>query len=143
MPSSSSSDEHSSHESNPPQYPRHYLLAVIDDAQQADAAAQALQTAGFAREDISVFHGTEGLTAIQAQQASEGIWGKLFRAFMGIEGGEVRSRFEDELRRWASDIFVHLNSPEQQQRAEEVLRQHHGYLLTVLGPYTWEQLPAY
>lgn len=138
----SSGDEHSGHEQNLPQYPHHYLLAVIDNNQESDAAAQALQYAGFAREDISVFHGPEGLKAIQAQEQSGGPLAQLMRAFMDIEGGVVRKRFEDALRGGASDIFVHLRSSEQQQRAEEILRQHHGYLLTVLGPFTWETLPS-
>lgn len=137
-----STDEHSSHEASLPQYPHHYLLAVIDSEQESDAAAQALQEAGCAREDISVFHGPEGLKAIQAQEQAAGPLAQLMRALMDVEGGVVRQRFEDALRRGASDVFVHLRSQEQQERAEEILRQHHAYQLTVLGPLTWETLPS-
>lgn len=138
----SSVDEHSGHEGNLPQYPNHYLLAVIDNQQESDAAAQALQNAGFAPTDISVFHGADGLKAIQAEEQAAGPLAQLMRAFMDIEGGVVRQRFDDALRRGASDVFVHLHTKEQQQRAEEILRQHQAYLLTVLGPLTWETLPS-
>jgi hypothetical protein len=56
---------------------------------------------------------------------------QLLRTLMDIEGGVVHQRFEDTLRRGALDVFIRLRSDEQQQRAEEILRQHHAYLLTV------------
>jgi hypothetical protein len=139
-----STDVHSSHEANVPHYPGHYLLAVIDSQQEADTAAQALQDAGFAHDDISVFHGAEGLKLFEAQEESAGLPTKMLHAFLDIEGGVVRQRFSDALRQGASDVCVHLRDSDhlQQQRAEEILRQRHGYLLTMLGPFTWEERPS-
>ncbi len=77
----SSGDEHSSHQANLPQYPNRYLLAVIDSGQESDAAAHALQAAGFAPEDVSVLHGPEGLKAGQAQEQAGGLLVQLCARF--------------------------------------------------------------
>ncbi len=110
----SSSDAHASHEANVPHQRNldHYLAAVIDDEHGADAAARALQDAGFARRDISVYHGSEGAKAIAAQERSERPLAKLLRALMDIEEGVVRQDYLEALGHGASVVILHLPDPQ-------------------------------
>src|SRR5579875_946377 len=64
------------------------VVAEIDSYQEADAAAKALQQAGFASDTINVFKGPEALARIHERERELSPWERLWRKFRNFGGNE-------------------------------------------------------
>ena len=62
-------------------YPKNYVVGIIDDPQEAKRAVQALQEAGFARQDIRLFHNEELIAHVQEAEKQGNALQRLVATF--------------------------------------------------------------
>jgi hypothetical protein len=123
-------------------YPTGYLAAIIEDAQGAEQAAQALREAGFA--DIEVFQGQQALQAIEADEHKAS---PLRRAWERLErelSDETDDRREalDALRRGHAVVMVYAPMRSQADQAVGILRAHRAHPKKFFGRWVITDLSS-
>jgi hypothetical protein len=115
--------------------PTHFIIAVIDDAAQAEAAAGALRESGFAPDDVRVITGEQVLDNERAHDDSKGMLARLASLFPAEEQ-EAVSAYVARAERGA--FFLAVRAPEQDQRstARGILAAHGGHMMRYYGENT-------
>lgn len=67
--------------------PKHFIVAVIDDAAQAEQATAALRDTGFASGDGRLVTGQQVLTNERLNDDGKGVLARLGGLFPGLHGG--------------------------------------------------------
>ena len=113
-------------------YPMGYVVAVIDDAAEAERASEALRRTGWAGGDVRVLTGDEVLADHRAFLEDRSL---LERAESLLASDEVDAQGEylDEADQGRRLVTVRAETPEQAERAAAVLRAHHGRLMRHYG----------
>jgi hypothetical protein len=116
-------------------YPRHYLVAVVDDPARAMEAMTALKGAGFAETVVELCPGPDFL---KNYRDFEGHRSLLERA-AGVFPSEEQSAVEEylaEAERGASFVTVHVPEREERDRARDILHAHDGHAMRYYGEHT-------
>ena len=123
-------------------YPTNHVGAVIDNRADAEAAAEALQRAGFA--DVHQFHGAEAFVAIQAASRHENALVRTWRRVREFsDEGEVQKIFLSALYRGGSVLITYAATDQHAQQVSDILSRHHAHDVWYLGALTVEHLPQW
>jgi len=122
-------------------YPTHKVVGIIDDAQDAQAAVDDLQRAGFTGKQIRVLTGTKGAHRIDARGDQHGLMAHLLRSTQKVLGDyEIphATRHEEEMLAGHFGIGVTVRHKDDRERAVRILESHHGHFINFYGPLTMQ-----
>jgi len=125
-------------------YPKNYVIAVIDDIQEAQQAMRELQEAGIAAEDIHFFKSREVLESAEDTAATRSFLSRIADAFQAVASDDDAHVliYVEEARRGKHIINVQAGKPEQVEMIKDILVKHHArnikyfgrWAITVLHP---------
>ncbi|HEX8994980.1 MAG TPA: hypothetical protein VF812_03005 [Ktedonobacterales bacterium] len=115
-----------------------WLVGVIDDPTEAEQAAQALRSAGFAEHDVLLLHGPEALKRLEAKDEQRGPLGWAHKAVANVvtDAGAFERDYTQEASAGHSIINVHAAEHEDIERAKAVLEWHGAHYMKHFSPWT-------
>jgi nucleotide-binding universal stress UspA family protein len=116
-------------------YPKHYLMAVIDDVKEAQDAVQALQNADIPAEDIRLFEKHEILEYAEHTERTRSLRSRIadvFQAITSDEDAHVLIYVEEALRGHAI-LNVYASTSEQAERVKDILVEYHARTIKYFG----------
>jgi len=116
-------------------YPRHYVVAVLDDPAMAIKALSALQSDGFSDAATEICPGPDFIRNWSDFVAHRGPLARLVNLFPAEEQSAVEE-YLAEAERGASFVTVHATTTEERNRARDLLKQHGGHAMRYYGDHT-------
>lgn len=116
-------------------YPRHYVVAVVNDPAAATKALAALQEDGFAEAAAEICPGPDFITNWSNFIAHRGRLARLADLFPAEERDAVEE-YLAEAERGASFVTVHAVTTDERNRARDLLKTHGGYDMRYYGDRT-------
>ncbi len=101
-------------------YPADHVVAVLQTREQAERAASALRDAGFAADDITLFHGEKDLDKIKHH---ESLMTRLSRLVEPVAADAGRRLYLDALAHGRSVLLVYAPDQEAVEQACKILDQ--------------------
>lgn len=123
------------------QYPTNYIIAVVNDRQEAQRAVSALSDAGFSH--VDVLAGVDALRMIEQKMDEQNPLAKLWenlRKTLTDEGANEHA-YLDELRRGHSVVMAQVANAEDATRAGDILRGYHAHIVQHFDQWTVTNLP--
>ena len=119
------------------------VMAVIDDAEHAQAAVETLERAGVPERELATLSGTEGAQAIDADGTYSGGIKHALRTLqrLTVEGEHLR-RYDGELARGHLVVDVAVHGRHKRDRVVQILRSHGAHFINAYGPWTIESVAA-
>lgn len=117
-------------------YPRGYVLAAFPERATADAAADALRSAGFAADDVSVTNGADAIARHQDYQDQRTVGDRVRQFFASLYGDEssLLNHLLDLAQRGDAVVLAYAPDDEATDRAASVLRPLAPDVLAKYGP---------
>lgn len=122
-------------------YPTDYVIAVIDDPEQAQQAARELSGTGCNPEYIGLFSGQQVLANHQAYLKQRNMLERIEGLFPSDEGEALQSYLE-AAEAGASFIAVHTPNVHDVERYRGILSQHHARSIKHYGKWVLTDLSA-
>lgn len=120
-------------------YPAHHVSAALADRSLAEAAAEALQRAGFA--DVDLFHGQTAYIAIRDLGRHANPLQRAWRRVRDIgQEGEVHRQYLATLREGGSYLIVYAGTLDQAARARAILAANGAHYIWHAGAWTVERM---
>jgi len=116
-------------------YPKHYIMAVIDEVKEAQDAIQSLHKAGIPTEDIRLFESHEVLEYAEHTERTRSLRSRIadvFQAITSDEDAHVLIYVEEALRGHAI-LNVYAPTDEQVERVKGILVAHHARTIKYFG----------
>jgi hypothetical protein len=122
--------------------PSNWLVGVIDDPQQAEAAERELLAAGFARDDVLLLQGPEALQRLQARDERRGPLGWVMKAVADIvtDAGMFEDAYADEARAGHAILNLQVSEQNQIERARDIVAAHGGHYIKHFGSWVISDL---
>lgn len=130
-------------------YTEDYVVAVIDDLQEAEAAADALHQAGFGMGEVRLFDGAQVAGRIDETEKRRSLLERAVVSVRSTASDEslISEDYEEEAREGHQIVVVHTESQEQVNQAYHILRAHHGHAIEHFGRWVitdlWHEDPAH
>lgn len=123
-------------------YPTDYLVAAINNPQEAQHAVDELKAAGFEPDNIVLLHAGEVLENLQIKEQHRGFFEKLLYPVerWGTQEGLHAGRYEQEALKGHSVVHVYTPEEEQMRRASAILRRHGAHDQKHYGKWAIEDL---
>jgi hypothetical protein len=118
------------------------LLAVFDTRAEAEAATDALGTAGFDRSTIELFDGAEDATAFDASGRQRGLRGRLFRLieFSWADQAPDFAWYEAAVREGHVVLSVRVRGQKQVRAAADTVIAAGGHFVNYFGWFETQEL---
>jgi nucleotide-binding universal stress UspA family protein len=116
-------------------YPKHYIMAVIDEVKEAQDAVQALYKAGIPAEDIRLFESHEVLEYAEHTERTRSLGSRIadvFQAITSDEDAHVLVYVQEALRGHAI-LNVYAPTDEQVEQVKDILVAHHARTIKYFG----------
>jgi hypothetical protein len=113
-------------------YPMGYVVAVIDDAAEAERASEALRRTGWAGGDVRVLAGDEVLADHRAFLEDRSPLQRV-ESLLASDEVDAQEEYLGEADQGRNLVTVRAETPEQVERAAGILRAHHGRLMRHYG----------
>ncbi len=118
-------------------YPNNYVIAVIDNPQDAEKAVQTLRDAGYGSEDIRLFRGQELVEMLQEKEQKQGVMDRIASAFLrGSDDGDDLQKYVEEARKGHSVINVYERKSENANHIRDILAPFHAHTIKHFGTWT-------
>jgi len=119
------------------------VMAVIDDAEEAQTAVERLELAGMPERGLAALSGTEGVREIDADGVHSGGVKHALRALqrLTVEGDHLR-RYEAELTRGHLVIDVAVHGRPDRDTVVQILRSQGAHFINAYGQWTIENVAA-
>ncbi len=119
------------------------VMAVIDDAENAQAAAETLERAGVPERALAALSGTDGAREIDSEGTSSGGVKYALRALQSltVEGHHLR-RYEAEFARGHLVVDVAMHGRQKRDSVVQILRSHGAHFVNAYGQWTIESVAA-
>jgi hypothetical protein len=116
-------------------YPEDYIVAVIDDFEEAEAAASALHQAGFGNGEVRLFEGPQAAEKLDETEKRRNLLERAAVSVRGVTSDEsiISEDYEEEARNGHHILVVHAETDEQVGRAYQIVRAHHGHAIEHFG----------
>lgn len=122
-------------------YPTNHIIAVVNDRQEAEQAANALRESGFTH--VELLSGSDSLHLVQRKLDEQNplakVWESVRKAL--TDEGANEQAYLDELRRGHSVVMAHVADAEDAGRADEVLRRYHAHIVQHFSEWTVTNMP--
>lgn len=122
-------------------YPRHYVVAVIDDLWEAQMAAQAFLDAGYDISDIRLMESQEELQHIATLKARRNWLQRFLASFQGTTDETGAGIYQVEARRGHQILHIHATSDEEIENIRDILEVYHAHTIKFFGPWSVEDIP--
>jgi hypothetical protein len=116
-------------------YPKHYIMAVIDEVKEAEDTVQALRHAGIPAEDIRLFESHEVLEYAEDTERTRSLGSRIadvFQAITSDEDAHVLIYVQEALRGHAI-LNVYAPTDEQVERVRDILVAHGARTIKYFG----------
>ena len=119
------------------------VMAVIDDAGNAQAAVETLERAGIEERELADLSGVEGIRQIDSEGVHSGGVKHLLRALqhLSVEGDHLR-RYEAELASGHHVVDVRVHGSGNRESIVQILRSHGAHFINAYGQWTIERAAA-
>ena len=119
------------------------IMAVIDDAQNTEAAVETLERAGIADRELATFSGEEGARQVDAEGVHSGGVKHVLRGLQRwtVEGAHLR-KYEVELAQGHHVLDVHIHGRRDRDAVVQILRTHGAHFINAYGQWTIEGIAA-
>ena len=135
---------HSEHSLEPIRYPMHHVLAVLDSAQQAHDAVDALTRGGFLETEIGTGTGPDVADRVRETTGRSGFaaMAMRFNQALGIpnEEAEAKARYEQAMRDGRYVVAVLAPTPERREQALAILSEHGAHDVRYFGRFVIRKL---
>jgi hypothetical protein len=123
-------------------YPVNRMLAVIDDAAAADAAAAELRAGGVPARDITMLRGEEGARRLDGTGSKHGAVARTRRvvAFTLMDQLPDLAWYERAVRDGAVTAMVGVRGEERKAEVLEVLRRHGAHFINYYGRFATQEI---
>ena len=123
--------------------PTDYLFGIIDDLEAAETAVNALISAGFSPDSVSVFHGEQGVRQIDATGIAHGRLARFVRWRQSTTSMRQHAeRYEQAVRDGHCVIAVHVRNLEARELARQILKRHSGHFVNFYGRWIIHSLDS-
>ena len=120
-------------------YPRHYVVAVVDDPAAATRALAALKGAGFDDAAAEICPGPNFLKNYRDFVEGRNLFERLVGGFPSDERDAVEE-YVAEAERGASFVTVHATERARREEAIALLKEHGGHAMRYYGDNTITEL---
>ncbi len=119
------------------------VMAVIDDAGNAQAAVETLERVGIAERELADLSGIEGMRQVDAEGVHSGGLTHALRALqrLSIEGDHLR-RYEAELASGHHVVDIRVHGSGNRESIVKILRGHGAHFINAYGQWTIERVAA-
>ena len=119
------------------------VMAVIDDAGKAQAAADTLERTGVPEHELAALSGAEGIHEIDADGSHGGAVKQALRALQSVttEGTHLR-HYEAEPAQGHLVVDVTVHGRQKRDTVVQILRSHGAHFINAYGPWTIESVAA-
>ncbi len=119
------------------------VMAVLDDAEKAQAAVATLERAGVPEHELAAMSGTDGLREIDADGIHGGGAKQVLRALQRVttEGDHLR-HYEAELVQGHLVVDVTVHGRRKRDTVAQILRSYGAHFINAYGPWTIESVTA-
>lgn len=128
-----------------PVYPTNHVVGVLETAEQAERACEALRVEGFADDDIHVVTGAAAADRLRDTTGRRGLANLAIRIAdrLGLadEEMEMKDAYEHALRDGHFLLRVAAGSDDLKARASQALLDNGGQSVKHLGRFTLESFP--
>ena len=116
-------------------YPKHYLMAVIDNVKEAEEAVQSLQNMGIPPEDIRLFEGHEVIEYAEHTERTRSLGSRLADVLQAVTSDEDTHIliYVEEALRGHTLLNVYVPKPEQVEQVKDILAAHHARTIKYFG----------
>jgi hypothetical protein len=122
--------------------PADQMLAIVDNAHEANRVAEALNRNGFTPDDIGILVGPEDARKLDAATGAEGIFAKIVTT--GIDMGDKDTDYIKKYRRALINgralIGVAVKNEDMRTKARQTLKGAHARFITFFGRFVTELL---
>jgi hypothetical protein len=117
------------------------VMAVIDEAEHAEAAIETLERAGVPEHELAALSGTDGVREIDADGGRSGGVKQALRALQRLttEGEHLR-HYEAELARGHLVVDVTVRGRRKRDTVVQILRSHGAHFINAYGLWTIENV---
>jgi hypothetical protein len=118
------------------------LLAVFDTREEAEAAAEALASAGIDRSKIELFEGPEDAVAFDASGQARGLGGRLFRIveFSWADQAPDFAWYEAAVREGRVVLSVRARGQREVKAATDIVLANGGHFVNHFGWFQTQEL---
>ena len=130
-------------------YPDNYIVAVIDDLQEAERAVEALHQAGFGENEVRLFEGRHAASQIDDLEKQRGVLERAFTSVRSVASDEsiIAEDYEQEARLGHHIVAVYTAEQAQVDQAYHLLRGYHAHAIEHFGRWVitdlWQEDPAH
>ena len=123
-------------------YPTDRMLAVVDDAGQAAAAAAAIRAAGIPDRDITLLRGSEGADRLDGTGAANGVLARIRRltSFTVMDQLVDMAAYERAVRDGSVVLMVRVRGDALKAAVLALLREHGAHFINYYGRFATEEL---
>ncbi|HLG62935.1 MAG TPA: universal stress protein [Ktedonosporobacter sp.] len=116
-------------------YPKNYVIAVIEDDQEAQRAIRELQEAGIAAEDIHFLKSREVLESVEDTAVTRSFLSRIADVFQAVASDDDAHVliYVEEARRGRHIINVQAEKSEQVEMIKDILVKHHARTIKYFG----------
>ena len=127
-------------------YPTHRVVGTIAEPKAAQAAIEALLSAGFEQEDIDILHGENDLHRLDPTGAEHGFLTRFQRTLIRTAGPAEEFRHlkhhVEDVRAGRFVIMVLAKEREKRHLAADLLNSHGAEFVGFYGRWAWQALDA-
>ncbi len=124
-------------------YPRHQVVSVIDNLQEAEQAVKALQDAGYNAKDIRLISYQDFIEAFRELQQQHSSLSRLVHIFLkSYDEGFAGEMYLQQAQQGHAILTVHIPEPEQMNQVRDILVNYHAHLIKYFGRWTITDLPS-
>jgi hypothetical protein len=113
-------------------YPTGYVVAVLHERENADHAQAALESGGFARDDVRVFSGAEVLEIDRRYHEQAGLVQRM-ASHIASDERTAQEEYLAEARHGRNFVTIHAATTEQVHAAQSILKAHGGHQIRYYG----------
>lgn len=119
------------------------VMAVIDDARNAQAAVETLERAGVEERELAILSGRHGIRQIDAEGLYGGGIRRAFRLLqrLTVESDHLRE-YEAQVARGHHVVNVRVHRRAERDAVIQILRGHGAHFINVYGPWMVESVAA-
>lgn len=116
-------------------YTEDYVVAVIDDVEEAQAAVNVLHQAGFGEGEVRLFDGKQAAEQLDDLEKRRSLLERAVVSVRAVASDEsiISEDYEEEAREGHQLVVVHTETQEQVNQAYQLLLAHHGHAIEHFG----------